>query len=150
MAFVHSTFTCLNEGLMMYTMSHPDHDRPKSNITKHYKKDVICRTKHSTKYKDLEKLWLEKNSSYRLRIYRAWVGNLKQRVPITSKSSKFKGAIQHYVVKLSKSAGTRHYCPKIQRVPGTLGTRANSSPALYEENGLRMEEFQNCWNKDKD
>ena len=28
---------------------------------------------------------------------RAWVGNLKQRVPITSKSSKFKGATQHYV-----------------------------------------------------
>ena len=32
-AFVHSTFTCLNEELMMYTMSHPDHDRPKRNIT---------------------------------------------------------------------------------------------------------------------
>jgi len=53
---------------------------------------------------------------------------LKQRVPITSKSSKFKGATQHYVVKLPKSAGARHYCPKIQGVPGTLGTRANSSP----------------------
>ena len=36
--------------------------------------------------------------------YRAWVGNLKQRVPITSKPSKFKGARQHYVVKLPKSA----------------------------------------------
>ena len=63
-------------------------------------------------------------------LHRAWVGNLKQRVPITSKSSKFKGATQHYVVKLPKSAGARHYCPKIQRVPGTLGTRANSSPAF--------------------
>ena len=30
----------------------------------------------------------------------AWVKNLKQWVPITSKSSKFKGATQHYVVKL--------------------------------------------------
>ena len=61
---------------------------------------------------------------------RAWVRNLKQRVPITSKSSKFKGATQHYVVKLPKSAGARHYCPKIQRVPGTHGTRANSSPVF--------------------
>ena len=46
-----------------------------------------------------------------------------------SKSSKFKGATQHYVVKLRKPAGARHYCPKIPWVPGTLGTRANSSPA---------------------
>ena len=59
---------------------------------------------------------------------RAWVGNLIQRVPITSKSSKFKGATQLYIVKLQKSAGATHYCPKIPRVPGTLGTRANSSP----------------------
>ena len=59
---------------------------------------------------------------------RAWGGNLKQRVPITSKSSKFKGETQYYVVKLPKSAGARHYCPKIWRMPGTLGTRANSSP----------------------
>jgi hypothetical protein len=48
---------------------------------------------------------------------RAWVGNLKQRVPITSKSSKFKGVTKHYVVKLPKSAGARHYCQKILRVP---------------------------------
>ena len=54
--------------------------------------------------------------------YRAWVGNLKQRVPITSKSSKFKGTTQHYVAKLPKSAGVRHYCPKSLRMPGTLGT----------------------------
>ena len=53
---------------------------------------------------------------------------MKQRVPITSTSSKFKGATQHYLVKLPKSAGARHYCPKTPRVPGTLGTRANSSP----------------------
>ena len=46
-------------------------------------------------------------------IIRAWVGNLKQRVPIGSKSSKFKGETQLYVVKLPKSAGARHYCPKI-------------------------------------
>ena len=52
---------------------------------------------------------------------------MKQRVPITSKLSKFKGATQHYVVKLPKLAGATHYCPKIQRVPGTLGTRTNSS-----------------------
>ena len=52
----------------------------------------------------------------------------KQRMPITSKSLKLKGVIQHYAVKLPKSAGARHYCPKIPRVPGTLGTRANSSP----------------------
>ena len=57
---------------------------------------------------------------------------MKQRVPITNKSSKFKGATQHYVVKLPKSAGARHYCPKILRVPGTLGTRANSSPVLQQ------------------
>ena len=38
------------------------------------------------------------------------------------------GATQQYVVKLPKSAGARHYCPKILQVPGTLGTRANSSP----------------------
>ena len=48
--------------------------------------------------------------------------------PVQSKSSKFKGETQHYVVKLPKSAGARHYCPKILRVPGTLGTHANSSP----------------------
>jgi hypothetical protein len=29
---------------------------------------------------------------------------------------------------LPKSAGARHYRPKIPRVPGTLGTHANSSP----------------------
>ena len=34
------------------------------------------------------------------------------------------------VVKLPKSAGARHYCPKILRVPGTLGTCANSSPGI--------------------
>ena len=64
-------------------------------------------------------------------LVRAWVGYLKQQVPITSKSPNFEGEIQHYVVKLPKSAGTRQYCSKIPRVPGTLGTRANSSPATY-------------------
>jgi len=54
---------------------------------------------------------------------------LKQRVPITSKSSKFKGATQHYVVKLPKSTGASNYCPKIPQMPGTLVTQANSSPA---------------------
>ena len=58
---------------------------------------------------------------------RAWVENLRQRVPITRKSSNFKGET-HYVVKLPKSTGARQYCPKLQRVPGTLVTRANSSP----------------------
>ena len=52
----------------------------------------------------------------------------EQRLPITSKSSKFKGTSQHYLVKLPKSTGARHYCLKIARVPGTLGTHANSSP----------------------
>ena len=33
-----------------------------------------------------------------------------------------------YAVKLPKSAGARHYCPKILQVPGTPGTRANSNP----------------------
>ena len=42
-------------------------------------------------------------------------------MPITSKSSKFKGKTQHYVVKLPKSAGTGQYGPKI-------GNRANLSP----------------------
>ena len=46
--------------------------------------------------------------------------NLKQRVPITSKSSNFKGETQRYVVKLPKSVGF-----KTPRVPGT---HANSSP----------------------
>ena len=49
-------------------------------------------------------------------------------MPITSKSSKFKGVTQPYVEKLPKSAGARHYCPKIRQVPGTPGTRAKSSP----------------------
>ena len=35
---------------------------------------------------------------------RVWVGNLKQRVPITSKSSKFKGATQHSS-KIAKISG---------------------------------------------
>ena len=52
---------------------------------------------------------------------------MKQQVPITCKSSKFKSETQPYVVKLPKSKGASKYCPKIQRVPGTLGTRANSS-----------------------
>ena len=46
---------------------------------------------------------------------------MKQRGPITSKSSNFKGETQRYVVKLPKSAGTRQYGPKI-------GARANLSP----------------------
>ena len=58
------------------------------------------------------------------------VRNFEQRVPITSKSSKFKGATQHYVVELTKPVGATHYCPKIPRVPGTIGTRANSSPEI--------------------
>jgi hypothetical protein len=57
------------------------------------------------------------------------VGNLKQRAPIPSRSSNFKGETQHYVVKLPKSAGARQYCPKTLWMPGTLGTRANSSPS---------------------
>ena len=61
---------------------------------------------------------------------RAWVGNLKQQVLITGKSSKFKGETQPYVVKLPKSVGARHYCPKIPLVPGTLGAHANSSPGV--------------------
>jgi hypothetical protein len=44
-----------------------------------------------------------------------------------SESSKFKGATKDYIVKVPKSAGARHYCPKIPQVPGTLGTRANLS-----------------------
>ena len=74
------------------------------------------------KYKRLNKDILQLN-------YRAWVGNLKQQVPITSKSSNFKDETQCYGVKLPKSAGTRQYCPKILQVPGTHGTRTNSSPA---------------------
>ena len=65
---------------------------------------------------------------------RAWVRILKQRVPITSKSSKFKGETQHYVVKLPKSAGARHYCTKIQLVPGPLApvlTQALCSSQRY-------------------
>ena len=64
-------------------------------------------------------------SSKQSYLIRAWVGNLKQRVPITSK---FNGATQHYVVKFPKSAGVRHYCSKIPQVPGTLGTHANLIP----------------------
>ena len=49
-------------------------------------------------------------------------------MPITSKSSKFKGETQNHVEKVPKSATVRHYCSKIHRVPGTLGIRTNSSP----------------------
>ena len=59
------------------------------------------------------------NSIFRIEILISFVG--KQRVPITSKSSKSKGATQHYVANLPKSAGARHYCSKIPKVPGTLG-----------------------------
>ena len=52
----------------------------------------------------------------------------EKRVPITNKSSNFRGEAQHFVVKLPKSAGARQYCPKIPWVPGTLGTCGNSSP----------------------
>ena len=54
-----------------------------------------------------------------------------------SKYSKLKGETQHYVVKLTKSAGARHYCLKIPRVPGTLGTRANSSPDYPNFKGVQ-------------
>ena len=66
----------------------------------------------------------------RLNMFRAWVGNLKQRVPNTSKSSNLKGETQHYVVKLPKVGYAKQYCPKILQVPGTLGTHANSSPDI--------------------
>ena len=72
---------------------------------------------------------------------RAWVGNLKQRVPITSKSSNFKGETQHYIVKLPKSAGARQYCPKIPWVPGTLGTRAISSLVIYGSSKKRLKKL---------
>ena len=51
---------------------------------------------------------------------RAWVGNLKQRVLITSKSSNFKS--ETLCSKIAKDEGARQYCPKVLRVPGTLGT----------------------------
>ena len=54
-----------------------------------------------------------------------------------SKSLNFMGETQHYVVKLPKSVGARHYCPKIPRVPGTLGIRANSSPAMTGKNKIQ-------------
>ena len=46
-------------------------------------------------------------SGQKHKAFRAWFGNLKQRVPITSKFSKLKGVTQHYVVKLPKSAGAK-------------------------------------------
>ena len=67
-------------------------------------------------------------------VFRAWVGNLKQRVTITSKFSNFKGETQFYVIKLPKSAGAGQECPKIMWVPGTCGTRTNSSPVIYRVN----------------
>ena len=54
-------------------------------------------------------------------------------MPITIKASKFKGATQHYIVKLPKSVGARHYCPTIPQMLGTLGTRANLSPETVFE-----------------
>ena len=68
---------------------------------------------------------------------RAWIGNLKQRVPITSKSSKLKG-VKPYVIKLPKSTGSIHYCPQIRRVPGTPSTRANSSSGSKEFEVLQV------------
>ena len=53
-------------------------------------------------------------------------------MPITSIPSNFKGETQGYLVKLPKPAGAGQYCPKIPRVPGTLGTRANSSPGVHK------------------
>ena len=90
-------------------------------------KPIIC-LPHSQK--QVQVLGLRRS----IALIRTWVGNLKQRVPITSKSSNFKGETQHYVVKLSKSAGAEQYCPKIPQVPGTRGTHTNSSPAnrLFE------------------
>ena len=43
-------------------------------------------------------------------------------------SIKWLNKIERPLVRLSKSVVARHYCPKIPQVPGTLGTRANSSP----------------------
>ena len=50
-------------------------------------------------------------------------------MPITVNPQNSRVNTQHYLVKFPKSAGARHSCPKIPRVPGTLGTCANSSPA---------------------
>ena len=49
-------------------------------------------------------------------------------VLITSKSLKFEGVTEPYVVKLPKSTGARHWCPKIWRLTGIPGICANSSP----------------------
>ena len=46
----------------------------------------------------------------------AWVGNLKQRVPLTSKFSKFKGEKQHYLAKFPKFIGVKHFYPKMAPV----------------------------------
>ena len=63
----------------------------------------------------------------------------KQHVPITSKSSSYKGETQHYVVKLPKSASAPDITvQKILRVPGTLRTHANSSPAKHKKVSERL------------
>jgi hypothetical protein len=51
-------------------------------------------------------------------------------VPITSKSSKFKGETKPCLVKLPKSAGARHYCPKFS------GCLAPLAPELTQAMGL--------------
>ena len=45
------------------------------------------------------------------------------------------------VVKLQKSAGARNFCPKIQRVLGTLGINANSSPAIMFDKKKPPQDF---------
>ena len=44
---------------------------------------------------------------------------------IFGQSTKIFSVKTRSVVKLPKSTGARHYCPKIPWVPGTLGTLAN-------------------------
>ena len=89
-----------------------------SQLKKNYNKHLIF-NKNKIEWKTKFSFDVEFGSWYNFSIHinnfpkrgylpaRAWVGSLKQWVPITSKSSKFKGEAQHYVVKLPKFRGCK-------------------------------------------
>ena len=75
---------------------------------------------------------------------RAWVGNFKERVPITSKSSKFKGATQK-VKLLTKIRGCQTLLSINSAGAGHPWYPANSSPGIECLNCVEYQNLLSCF-----
>ena len=69
-------------------------------------------------------------------------------MPITSKSSNFKGETQRYVVKLSKSVGAEQYCPKIPRLPTFPQSEVQEQPMEVTQ-FERVQHVQTSYSKEE-